>query len=64
MQQKQRNIQHDKLHRSMGQDILKKRMQELNTINQIKIDLEISNATKDEKYPGTRVKLIIPFIDV
>ncbi|WP_092543847.1 tetratricopeptide repeat-containing sensor histidine kinase [Zunongwangia mangrovi] len=64
IQQKQRNIQHDKLHRSMGQDILKKRMQELNTINQIKIDLEISNATKDEKYPGTRVKLIIPFIDV
>ena len=48
----------------MGQDILQERMKELNRLTQTQIDIHIENATKEEKYPGTRVSLIIPCIPI
>ena len=64
IQHKKTRSQHNKLHRSMGQDILQERMKELNRLTQTQIDIHIENATKEEKYPGTRVSLIIPCIPI
>ena len=64
IQHKKTRSQHNKLHRSMGQDILQERLKELNRLTQTQIHIHIENATKEEKYPGTRVSLIIPCIPI
>ncbi|MCL6220260.1 histidine kinase [Zunongwangia pacifica] len=62
IQNERGTLQHNKLHKSMGQDILSERMKELKTINQIPIDLNIDNASDHKKFPGTRVSLVIPYV--
>ena len=61
---KNTSLQHTKLHKSMGHDILKERIKELNRLSQIQIDVNIENATKEMRYPGTRVSLIIPYVHI
>ena len=61
---KNTRLQHTKLHKSMGHDILKERIKELNRLSQIQIDVNIENATKEMRYPGTRVSLIIPYVHI
>lgn len=56
------NKNRDKLHKSMGQDIVSKRIESLNMIMTQKIQLEISDMLDDSgNAAGTRVVLLLPF---
>ncbi|WP_289022286.1 histidine kinase [uncultured Salegentibacter sp.] len=61
--QTDRSQDHKKLHRSMGREILKNRVEEFNKMNKSHIVLNVERACNDKAFPGTKVTLTVPYLE-